>query len=242
MKLTDKIKSYSFWVSLASAIILILKILGTRFGFAIDEGMISDLFTALCSILVLLGIIVVPTATQNHSGKTIQNTQKTQQTQSHFQIEEIQNIPNKQNNPCNQITEDSQYKSVLDSHIYTNTAPCNNELEDSFENDQINFTEDNYSITKNNTEVDSLESHMIQNINLTQTENNSTTTNIQYNNNLTNDTELSISDNDKNIIQSETKQPSLKDVFDCQRGRFSNNLDAYIFELQEEIRRVREGN
>ena len=61
MNLKEKIKSYSFWVSLTSAIILILKILGNRFGFVVDESMISDLFTALCSILVLMGIIVVPT-------------------------------------------------------------------------------------------------------------------------------------------------------------------------------------
>ena len=60
MKLKEKIKSYSFWVSLASAVILILKVLGSRFGFKIDESMISDLFTAICSILVILGIIVVP--------------------------------------------------------------------------------------------------------------------------------------------------------------------------------------
>ena len=59
MKLKDKIKSYSFWVSIASAVILILKVLGNRFGFTVDEGMVSDLFTAMCSILVLLGIIVI---------------------------------------------------------------------------------------------------------------------------------------------------------------------------------------
>lgn len=60
MKLREKIKSYSFWVSLSSAVILILKVLGSRFGFVIDETMVSDLFTAMCSILVILGIIVVP--------------------------------------------------------------------------------------------------------------------------------------------------------------------------------------
>ena len=37
MRLRDKIKSYSFWVSLASAVILILKVLGSRFGFNVDE-------------------------------------------------------------------------------------------------------------------------------------------------------------------------------------------------------------
>ena len=65
MNLREKIKSYGFWVSLASAVILILKVLGSRFGFTVDETMISDLFTALCSILVILGIIVVPGVKQS---------------------------------------------------------------------------------------------------------------------------------------------------------------------------------
>jgi len=60
MNLKAKVKSYSFWVSLASAFILILKLVGQKFGFAVDEGLISDLFTSLCAILVIMGIIVVP--------------------------------------------------------------------------------------------------------------------------------------------------------------------------------------
>ena len=60
MNLVTKVKSYSFWVSLASALILILKLIGQRFGFSVDEGLISDLFTSLCAILVIMGIIVIP--------------------------------------------------------------------------------------------------------------------------------------------------------------------------------------
>ena len=82
--LREKIKSYGFWVSLASAVILILKVLGSRFGFTVDETMISDLFTALCSILVILGIIVVPGAKQSQiadlfSGSLNQNKEPEQE-------------------------------------------------------------------------------------------------------------------------------------------------------------------
>ena len=70
MKLKDKVKSYSFWISLGSAIILILNLIGNKFGFNIDSGFASDLLTSLCSILVLLGIIVTPTSiTLNSSQK-----------------------------------------------------------------------------------------------------------------------------------------------------------------------------
>ena len=60
MKLKDRIKTYNFWVSLSSAIFLLLKVLGTQFGFRVDESLFSDLITSLCGILVILGIIVPP--------------------------------------------------------------------------------------------------------------------------------------------------------------------------------------
>lgn len=60
MKLKDRIKTYSFWVSLSSAIFLLLKLLGQQFNFNVDEGLFSDIFTTLCGILVILGIIAPP--------------------------------------------------------------------------------------------------------------------------------------------------------------------------------------
>ena len=62
MNLKQRVKTYSFWVSLASAIFLILRVVGEHFGFAVNENLFSEIFTALCSILVLLGIIVPPKA------------------------------------------------------------------------------------------------------------------------------------------------------------------------------------
>ena len=72
MKLKDRIKTYNFWVSLSSAIFLIIKLLGHQFGFSVDESLFSDLITSLCSILVILGIIVPPTS-KNATVKTAIN-------------------------------------------------------------------------------------------------------------------------------------------------------------------------
>ena len=60
MKLKDRIKTYNFWVSLASALFLIINVIGRKFNFYVDEGIFNDIFTAICGILVLLGIIVPP--------------------------------------------------------------------------------------------------------------------------------------------------------------------------------------
>ena len=61
MKLKDRIKTYNFWVSLSSAIFLLIKLLGNQFGFSVNESLFNDLITTLCGILVILGIIVPPT-------------------------------------------------------------------------------------------------------------------------------------------------------------------------------------
>ena len=61
MKFSDRVKTYNFWVSIASAIFLIINLIGKRFNFTIDESVYDDIFTTFCSVLVLLGIIVPPT-------------------------------------------------------------------------------------------------------------------------------------------------------------------------------------
>lgn len=98
MNLKTKVKSYSFWVSLASAVILILKLVGQKFGFSVDEGLISDLFTSLCAILVIMGIIVVPSPSSidqksvsnekiNVTSKTIEEQDKVEEKRESFESE-----------------------------------------------------------------------------------------------------------------------------------------------------------
>ena len=60
MNLKTKVKSYNFWVSLASALFLLIDLIGKQFGFSIDEASYYDIFTSLCGILVLFGIITLP--------------------------------------------------------------------------------------------------------------------------------------------------------------------------------------
>lgn len=60
MTIKDKLKSYNFWITLVSAIILLLQVFGEKFNFKIDSNFIIDVTTALCSIFVVLGIISVP--------------------------------------------------------------------------------------------------------------------------------------------------------------------------------------
>ncbi len=65
MNLKARLKSYSFWVSLASAVFLLIKVLGQSLGFSVDESLYNDIFTALCGVLVISGIIAPPTSKES---------------------------------------------------------------------------------------------------------------------------------------------------------------------------------
>ena len=65
MNIKERIKSYSFWISLASAVFLVIKVIGQKFGFTVDETLFNDIITSMCSILVILGIIVPPGSSKN---------------------------------------------------------------------------------------------------------------------------------------------------------------------------------
>lgn len=73
MNIKEKMKSYSFWMSLTSAVILVIKLIGQKYGFVIDDGFISDLVTSLCGVFVILGIIVLPTNKNTSQSKNITN-------------------------------------------------------------------------------------------------------------------------------------------------------------------------
>ena len=60
MNLKAKLKSYNFWVSLGSAAFLLVSLIGKQIGFTIDESAYYDIFTSICGILVILGIITIP--------------------------------------------------------------------------------------------------------------------------------------------------------------------------------------
>ena len=55
-KLKAKLKSYSFWVSLASAVMVFLNTLGLK----VDIPYLSQVTTAFLSILVIAGILTKP--------------------------------------------------------------------------------------------------------------------------------------------------------------------------------------
>lgn len=94
MNLKSKVKSYSFWISLVSALLIVVRIVGEHFDWFINEGFIMDIVTAVCGVLVLLGILSAPSSSE----KSQTNLEELEQ-----QSKEIQN---KQKETNSQIKED----------------------------------------------------------------------------------------------------------------------------------------
>lgn len=266
MKIKDKIKSYSFWVSLASAVILILKLLGNRFGFTVDETMISDLFTALCSVLVLLGIIVVPSSQSNISTQnTVQvNPNNTNTTITNLNqknpIESIETtLENKIsdssdfiiNNSYNEELSTNNQKELLnsstsDTNTNTSETLCHESTDNTIANDN---TKQDANL---NNESIQLQSEQKSNSDISMNLSLSENTTIEEFNSLPH--EEIINDSVKTFTQDELNSTTitnseesfnnnfsnLKEVLNSKRAEYSNNINEYILELQEEIRKARE--
>lgn len=63
-----KIKSYSFWTGLSAAVILLINSLGNMFGFAIEDKLVSNIIMSICGVLVVFGVVNVPTKEEKVEG------------------------------------------------------------------------------------------------------------------------------------------------------------------------------
>ena len=97
MTIKDKMKTYNFWISLVSAILLIVQVIGDKYGFSVDSGLVIDITTGVCGIFVILGIISTPQKNQTNITKN----------------EEILNMENVQNNNINEAVDDSDKSSAV---------------------------------------------------------------------------------------------------------------------------------
>ena len=56
----DKLKSYSFWVSLLGTIGIIVQSILKEFGIAFNQQALDSVITGICGILVLFGVCSAP--------------------------------------------------------------------------------------------------------------------------------------------------------------------------------------
>ena len=56
-KLFERMKSYSFWVSLSGALIIFINCLGRIFNFQIENEIVEDVIMSIAGLLVVLGFV-----------------------------------------------------------------------------------------------------------------------------------------------------------------------------------------
>lgn len=76
-KFFEKIKSYSFWVSLSASLILFLNALGNAFGFEIQNQIVEDCIMSFASLLAVLGIVSLKDTKKDDSLNNIDNSVNT---------------------------------------------------------------------------------------------------------------------------------------------------------------------
>lgn len=228
MKLKDRIKTYNFWVSLSSAIFLIIKVLGNQVGFKVDESLFSDLITSLCSILVILGIIVPPTKIVNKDSNLIDDNSSEKILANNIvdldasQEETTQSLENSLTETYNL----QQINSINDTNLteqknIDNVKPIENEENSTFDN----------IISESNNEAIEQFSDKVQ-------------INNEKDESIENELEKAIFDNQpdnsnnietKSTNQIEFTKSKFQNQLKIQENLFANNIEEYIKILEIEL-------
>jgi len=121
MSLKDKAKTYNFWISLVSAVVLIVRIIGDKFNFIVDTSLIMDVTTGLCSIFVILGILSAPKIKESSPQVKDSNNKNNEQETVELDSNLEQTIETTNNN-------ETTSKDQLVNNIETNKEEIDNNL------------------------------------------------------------------------------------------------------------------
>mgnify|MGYP000089753381 CR=1 FL=1 len=100
VKLKNRLKNYSFWVSLASAVLLLVQAVGKPLGLVINEEIYMSIVNSVLGVFVVLGIITHPAQNLiNNMEKEEQMEQENQVKQENFVVEQ-EKVENETKSDC----------------------------------------------------------------------------------------------------------------------------------------------
>ena len=111
MNWKNRLTNYNFWISIFSAVLLILQALKIEF----DIAYVNEIFTAVLGLLVVIGIISDPTrittkATDQKAGEYVNNTTKVEEKQK----EKVVLTPSEQENEIDHGVNENSLQIVLE--------------------------------------------------------------------------------------------------------------------------------
>lgn len=55
----NKFKTYSFWMSVCAAVVLVINNLAKAFGFSFDNEVFTQIIDSVCGVLVVFGVLTI---------------------------------------------------------------------------------------------------------------------------------------------------------------------------------------
>ncbi len=74
----NKIKSYTFWIGLSGAVVILVQSVGKLFGFDIQGNLIENVIMSICGVLVVLGIVSKPNTATSTKDSDVETTKTTE--------------------------------------------------------------------------------------------------------------------------------------------------------------------
>ena len=113
MNWKNRLKNYNFWISIFSAVLLILQALKIEF----DIVYVNEIFTAVLGLLVVIGIISDPTRTTVKTIETIAPTETTKTAISENEVKDdvVENkLPTNEENEINDVNHEIDFQAIFD--------------------------------------------------------------------------------------------------------------------------------
>lgn len=73
-KLKSLVRSYGFWTALAGALVVFVGVIGDACGFKVKDKLITDIVMAVAGLLVVFGVVTMPTTDSGENKTTEQPT------------------------------------------------------------------------------------------------------------------------------------------------------------------------
>ena len=112
MNWKNRLTNYNFWISIFSAVLLILQALKIEF----DIAYVNEIFTAVLGLLVVIGIISDPTRTTVKTNeKSVKTETKVEEVKEQIEDKNLQNatLPNEQENETNCFDSKNDFQVIL---------------------------------------------------------------------------------------------------------------------------------
>lgn len=65
MKIPKNIRTYSFWVGLSGALVMLAQSVAKLFGAEVESSLVENIVMSICGVLVVLGIVAKPESSEN---------------------------------------------------------------------------------------------------------------------------------------------------------------------------------